>query len=251
MSAAKSPLAEGDRALVALERARNADAHAEHELQAVRYELAAAWGASQPDFGEAAADLYTLAPTGTYEELLLALDGTPDIARYLSEARLREAEIELALARRNPGVELGAGIRRDRAGDDTSLLLSFGMPLPIRDRNQGLITESRAQREAALAGHQAARVRARTQLYRHHQELLDRRREVGMLRERALPRMESALRHTEYAYERGRYSYLEWVDAQRELLDVKRDLIGAATQYHLTLIEIERLTGVAVSRGGF
>ena len=94
----------------------------------------------------------------------------------------------------------------------------------------------------------AALVQARTQLFRNYRELLDRSREVTALRERALPRMEAALKNTEYAYERGRYSYLELVDAQRELLSVRDSLIDAATEYHLTLIEIERLTGTAVSR---
>lgn len=51
-----------------------------------------------------------------------------------------------------------------------------------------------------------------------------------------------------FSYERGRYSYLELVDAQRELLDLRDALIEAATQYHQTLIEIERLTGTALSQ---
>ena len=86
------------------------------------------------------------------------------------------------------------------------------------------------------------------ELFRHYQELLDRRRQVRVLRSRALPLMESALQNTQYAYERGRYSYLELVDAQRELLDVRASLIESAAQYQLTLIEIERLTGNGSSR---
>ncbi|HJU39912.1 MAG TPA: TolC family protein, partial [Tahibacter sp.] len=81
----------------------------------------------------------------------------------------------------------------------------------------------------------------------YYRELLDRRREVEALAQRALPSAGSALKNTEYAYERGRYGYLELVDAQRELLSVRRSLIEAATQYHLTLIEIERLTGTGLA----
>ena len=71
---------------------------------------------------------------------------------------------------------------------------------------------------------------------------------MSALRERALPQIEAALKKTEYAYERGRYSYLELVDAQRELVAVRDSLIDAATAYHLTLIEIERLSGLSASR---
>lgn len=248
VAAAKSPLAERDRAAVALERAKAADAHAEHELLAARYELAASWGAAQPDFEQVQADLYALPPVNDYDQLLAALEETPDLSRYLSEARLRESEVTLALASRNPGVELGAGLRHLQATQDSALVFSVGLPLPIHNRNQGLIAEAEARKQGAVADRAAALVKARTRLFRDYRELLDLQREVTALKERALPRMESALAATEYAYERGRYSYLELVDAQRELLDLRDALIEAATQYHQTLIEIERLTGTALSQ---
>ncbi len=248
VEAAKSPEAEQDRAAVALERARIADAHAEHELLAARSDLAASWGASEPDFTDAAADLYQLPDIAAYPELIAALERTPDLTRYLSEARLRDSEITLALASRRPGIEVGAGVRRFEESNDTALLFSVGIPLPFSDRNQGTVAAAQALKEGAEAQRTAALVKARAQLFRNYRELLDQRSQVTALRERALPRMEAALKNTEYAYDRGRYSYLELVDAQRELLDVRTGLIDAATAYHLTLIEIERLTGTAVSR---
>ncbi|WP_421793250.1 TolC family protein [Hydrocarboniphaga effusa] len=248
VAAAKSPVAERDRAAVAIERAKNDDAHAEHELLTARYALAAAWGASSPDFETANADLYKLPGTTSYEALLAALEKTPDLTRYLSEARLRDAEVKLAIASRFEGFQVGAGVRRLGASNDTGLIFSFQMPLPIRNRNQGLIAEAEARREGSAAEREAALVKARTQLFGYYRELLDRQREVSVLSERALPRMQSALDNTNYAYERGRYGYLELIDAQRELLDLKRAQIEAAQQYHLTLIEIERLTGTALSR---
>ncbi len=248
VSAAKSPLAERDRAAVALERAKTADAHAEHELMSARYDLVASWGAVRPDFELAAADLYALPTIADYDQLLTALENTPDLSRYLSESRLHDSEIKLALASRNPGVEVGAGLRRLQVTQDTALVFSFSVPLPVYNRNQGLVAEAEARKQGAAAQRAAALVKARAQLFRGYRELLDRRNEVTSLRERALPRMEAALKATEYAYERGRYSYLELVDAQRELLAVKGSLIEAAAQYHLTLIEIERLTGTPLSQ---
>ena len=248
VEAAKSPEAELDRSTVALERARIADAHAEHELIAARYDLAASWGAVEPDFTLVAADLYLLPTIAEYPELVAALERTPDLSRYLTEARLRDSEITLALANRRPGVEIGAGVRRLEEANDTAFVFSVGLPLPYYNKNQGAVAEAEALKSGAEAGRAAALVKARTQLFRKHRELLDQRQQVTALRERALPRMEAALKNTEYAYERGRYSYLELVDAQRELLAVRDSLIEAATSYHLTLIEIERLTGTAVSR---
>lgn len=247
IKAAKSPLAEQERAAVALERARNDDAHAEHELLTARYTLASSWGSVEPDFERVDAELYVLPPVAAYETLLADLEATPDIGRYLSEARLRDSEVTLALASRRPGLEVGVGLRRLQGSRDTALLFSVGMPLPIHDRNQGTIAEARARKEGAEALRDAAFVKARTSLFGYYRELLDSRRVVEALAQRALPSAESALKNTEYAYERGRYGYLELVDAQRELLAVRRDLIEAATQYHLTLIEIERLTGTGLA----
>jgi cobalt-zinc-cadmium efflux system outer membrane protein len=248
VQAAAAPDAERDRAAVAVERARIADAHAEHELLAARSDLAAAWGAAEPDFTDAAADLYQLPQIAEYPELDAALQRAPDIARYLSETRLRESEITLALASRSPGFEVGAGVRRFEETRDTAWVFSIGLPLPISDRQQGNIAAARALKDGAEAQRGASLVKARAQLFRNYRELLDQRQQVAALRERALPRMEAAFRNTQYAYDRGRYSYLELVDAQRELLEVRDGLIDAATAYHLTLIEIERLTGTAVSR---
>jgi len=248
VTAARSPLAERDRAVVALERARIADQHAEHELTAARYELAAMWGSENPDFQSATADLFALPSVTDLAALRLAVENTPDITRYFSEGRLRDSEMRLAMASRRPGVEVGAGIRRLQDTRDMAFVLSFSMPLPVNKINEGAIAESRALRDGAAVDREATLLRARTRLGTLYRELQDRGREVPALRDVALPRMEEALRNTEYAYERGRYGYLELVDAQRELLTLRRDLIDAATEYHLTLIELERLTGTAGSR---
>jgi cobalt-zinc-cadmium efflux system outer membrane protein len=250
VDAARAPQAEHDRAVVALERARIADAHAEHELASARHALAEAWGAENPDFEAVSADLYTLPATISLDALMAALEGTPDITRHVSEARMRESEIRLHAAARRPGVELGAGVRRFESTDDTALVFSFSVPLGITNRNEGLIAESRARRDGAEVDRSLALLKARTRLGQLYRELQDRARELRALGEHALPQMERALASTSYAFERGRYSYLELVDAQRELLELRAALIAAATGYHQTLIEIERLTGTAVIREG-
>lgn len=247
VEAARSPLAERDRAAVAFERARLADARAERELAAAKYELAAMWGSEEPEFDTVIADLFLLPAVAELATLREAVEDSPDITRYFSESRLRDSELRLALASRRPGFEVGAGVRRLQDTRDTALVLSFSMPLPVRNRNEGTIAEFQALRDGAEADRAAALLRARTRIGSLYRELQERGSEVPALRDGVLPRMEEALRNTEYAFERGRYSYLELVDAQRELLEVRSDLIEAATQYHLVLIELERLTGTTGS----
>ena len=71
--------------------------------------------------------------------------------------------------------------------------------------------------------------------------------EYSLLRDEVLPRMEKAVEQSRYAYERGRYSYVEWAAAQGELLELRRSLLDAAAKVHQFRIEIERLTGAALS----
>lgn len=250
VAAAAAPVAERERAAVALERARMADAHAEHELEAARQDLAGSWGASEADFTEVSADVYALGRIGTLQQLLAAVEQTPDITQFLSASRLHDSTQRLAELQRRPAVEVSAGLRRLEATKDFGFVLSFRLPLPVRDLNEGKIAESRALSAGAEAQRKAALLRARAQLSRNYRELVDRAQQVTALRERALPRMENALRETEYAYERGRYGYLELSEAQRELMSLRAELIETAFQYHLVLIEIERLAGIRLAPAG-
>ena len=61
------------RARVALARAEIEREHAEHELLSSRRRLAAMWGAREPDFDDAAGDLFTLPEIGAFEDLLARL----------------------------------------------------------------------------------------------------------------------------------------------------------------------------------
>ncbi len=74
------------------------------------------------------------------------------------------------------------------------------------------------------------------------------RTEAETLRNDVLPQAEENLRQTEAGFQAGRYSFLELTVAQAELLDIEREAIQAARNYHDFVIEIERLTGGAVTR---
>lgn len=244
VKAARSPLAESSRAAIALARARLEAAQAERQQAADRQQLAAHWGDAAPAFERVAANLEALPPVDDFETLAARLARNPGITRFLSEARLRDAELRLAIAARAPDVQLGAGIRRLQLGNDEALVMSASLPLNFGSaRTQGAITSAEAERERLALDEHAARLRLRTQLYGLYAELQQARAEFEALGSELLPQAEQALQQTEYAWQRGRYSYLEWIDAQHELLDLRRQRVEAAANYHRLLAEIERLTG--------
>lgn len=246
VDAAKAPTVELRRARVALARAEVDEEHAEHELLTSRHHLAAMWGATAPAFGEVSADLFRLPQPAAFEVLAAALANNPDIQRYASEARLRDAELRLAQSRRRGDLDLSAGLRRFEEGSEQALVLGMSMPLFASRRAAPAIAEARSQRERVDAEGEANRVSMHARLLELHQELVHAVTEAEALRDRVLPEMEAALEETRYAFRRGRYGYLELVEVQRERIEVQRALIEAAANAHRYQTEIERLTGVAL-----
>lgn len=247
VDAAKSPHAELDRALIARDRLKLEERAAEVDVDTARKQLSATWGESPlPDvdarpFGEVRADLYTLPEAGEFRQLVDQLQRNPDFLLFATEARLRDAEVRLALSQRQADVSVSAGLRRLQGSRDQAFVASFSMPLFAGKRNTSYVAEAVAKRELLDAERRIAEVKAQATLYELHRQMQRAIAEAKTLKDEIQPRSAEALKETEYAYERGRYSYLELVDAQREYLEVQAALIEAAATAHTLRVEIERL----------
>jgi cobalt-zinc-cadmium efflux system outer membrane protein len=242
VEAARSPVAEASRANIARIRAGIEVSDAERRLESSRLALAATWGASEPGFGMARGDLLAFPAVAGFDALAAKLEQNPDQLRYLSEERLREAELRLAQATKAPDITLGAGVRRLEESGDNALVMSFSVPLPVANRNAGAIAESQARLAQLPYQREAALLDARTRLFAFYQELEQSRAEAQALEAELVPQARQALAQTREGFERGRFSYLEVAAAQGELLDLELARIEAASSFHLLLIEIERLT---------
>lgn len=245
--AAKVPQAEEARAQAQLALIRLDEEHAEHELESARRRLAALWASTEADFGVAAGDLTSLPALESIESVRARLKDNADIVRLLSEKRVREAEVRVAQMRRHPPWHVTVGMRRFEATDDQALIVGLTVPIGSRDQAQGAMTEALAQSAYTDAKAQALTVRLDAEFFALYQDLNQAYTEVDTLRKEVLPLIETAAEQSRYAYERGRYGYIEWVAAQRELLELRRALLDAYADVHLYRIEIERLTGAALS----
>ena len=86
-------------------------------------------------------------------------------------------------------------------------------------------------------------------LYEIYQELSHALTASQTLHEQIVPEAELSLRGYEKGYRAGRYSLLELSDAQELLLDARLEAVVTASDFHNYRIEIERLTGQALSTG--
>ncbi len=245
--AAKVPAAEESRAQAQLARTQLDEEHAEHELLSARRRLGALWGDIEADFDTAGGELSSLPVLEPFESLRSRLQHNPDFSRLVSQKRVREAELRLAEMRRRPPWHVTAAVRRFEDVGDHAFIVGLTVPLASRDLARGAISEARANSAAIDARGDALRVQIDAELFALYQELRHAYAEVTALAKDVLPRMEEAEQQSRFAYERGRYGYMEWAAAQRELLDARRALLEATADVHRHRIEIERLTGGALT----
>ncbi len=249
VQAGKGSALEERKAQVAVARAGVLVEGARHELSAARKKLSASWRNSQPVFGRAEADLFARKPVPSFEGLVERISESPEVARWVSERKLREAEIKLADARRVPNVTVGGGIRRLEEPSEQAFLFNFSMPLQLFDGNQGGAAEARALLGRTEAEQKAAEVRLGMVLLGLYEEMVHDAHVMEGLQKEILPKAEDALAISREGFAQGRFSYLEVLDAQRTIFDVKQEYIRAATAYHQFLVEMERLIGQPIESG--
>jgi cobalt-zinc-cadmium efflux system outer membrane protein len=102
---------------------------------------------------------------------------------------------------------------------------------------------ARADRSRVDLDREARRLELHATLFDLYQEILHARTEAESLHEKVRPQAEAMLATTNEGYRAGRFSVLELADAQLQLIEVEREAIRAAAQFHVLLVEIQRLTG--------
>ncbi len=244
--AGKAPTAELARAEAELATDRLTRDDVTHELSAAYHRLAAQWGETEPGFSRVEGDLLALPAIDSYAALTAGLQRNPQLARYATQERLAKANLRLAEARRWPALRPQLGVRRLEVTNDTALVAGITVSIPVLDRNQGAVAESRASVARTRAEADAARVRLQTTLFELYEELEHYLHRTETLRTEVIPRLVEALEGTRRAYERGRYGYFELRSVQTDLLRARNDLVEASAGAHRLVIALERLVGERV-----
>jgi cobalt-zinc-cadmium efflux system outer membrane protein len=234
---------EASRSAVAVEQTAIERERATRALAAARAALAASWGARAAAFDRVVGDLDAIAAPPPLDRLAQALAENPDLARWATEARQREAALEQQRARRIPDVTFGLGPRYYADDSSAGLVAGLSVPLPLFDRNRGGILQAEYRLKRAASEQAAAETAAQAQLASAYQALAAAHAEVVALRERALPAAESAYSGALEAYRTARFRYLEVLDAQRTLFELRASELDALAAYHSAAADIERLTG--------
>ncbi|MEC9357527.1 MAG: TolC family protein [Pseudomonadota bacterium] len=250
VQAAVAPPADRSRAAVAVIEAELTLEDARHVAATSRFVLASTIGLDRPDFTQLSGELFALEGLPDFGVLMARLEAAPDFLRFTSEARLKQAQLNLAESRRRGDLRASLGMRHFQQGDDAALVAGISLPLFSNARAQPAIASANAELALVDQQRRAALLKARAQLFAYYQEMEHARHVVTTLDAQLIPELERALAQTEDAWRRGRYSFLEWSEVQKRLLDARLRRIDAAAEYHLNRIEIERLTGQSPVEAG-
>ncbi len=247
IEAGKESAVEGDKARVEVATSRIELARARRALAARRKALAALWGARAAAFERAEGGLDALAPVPPAEALVALVAESPEVARWATELRHREARLALERANAVADVTLSGGVQYFNEDEGGSFILGVGVPLPIFDRNQGGIGEARADLAKAREERRAADVRVHAELAEAYEGLAAAHAEATALESQVLPAAERAFAAAQEGYRQGKFGYLEVLDAQRTLFEGRQELIEALASYHKAVADVERRIGRSLS----
>lgn len=177
---------------------------------------------------------------------LVAMDTRPDIRvkRFVQSQRM--ADLKLAKAYRYPDLTAGGGYAFQGAtGPDLQQQfgLSFGVPVPLFNRNQGGIAQAEVGFQVAEAELQKTLIQVENQVDLAYRNLLQSRQLVEAYQAGVLEDARATLTIVERAYERGGATILDLLDAARTSRLIQQNYIETLFNYQRNVFLLESAVG--------
>lgn len=217
------------------------------DLSAARRELSAMWDEDEPAFTVALGTLEELSPVPSLSDLAIRVKSHPEVQRWIAEAERRAATVDLERAQTVPDVNAGLGVRYMNDINDTALVGSVSVPLPLFDKNQGGILAARLRAAQAIDEGRASRRELLTRLNREYSRLVAAYHEVKAIDSAILPAARDAYKATRRAYDEGKIPYLSVLDAQRTLFETEAQRLETLAEYHTALVQVEGIISAPLS----
>ena len=214
-------------------------------LRDIKSSLISAWNLLSTFWGEEHSS-FTVAE-GNLTEIptipsLVSLDATPAIRLSNLMVEIQQANIKLEKANGVPDIELGGGVNQsDFLGNTYQFGLSI--PLPIFNRNQGNIGSAKSELKKARFELKEVEIQVQTILFRLKTELEVLASEIDILKNDIIPEAQAAYTTISEGYLNGRFTYLDVVDAQRMWFESREQYIGVLKNYHINILELDRIMG--------
>ncbi|HEX7485241.1 MAG TPA: TolC family protein [Vicinamibacterales bacterium] len=180
-------------------------------------------------------------PETTESAVGRALANRPDLDAARRERERAEAGIRLQHALRTPSFSVGAGLKRDFGAN--GLVVTFGVPLPLFNHNEGGVARAAAEERQAAAGLAAAELRVSLDVQEALNALDVSRRRLTYVEGEYLKNAREARDIVLASYRSGATTLIDYLDAQRALREALRTQNRARFDYRISLFQYEAAVG--------
>lgn len=214
---------------------------AERELETAKLSLTAQWDSQEIESLHIAGDIMTIPPVPDFDAALNQMEANPSLQLASHEIQIKKSALLLEKANAIPDIEAGAGLRYLSDAEDAAFVVSFSMPLPIANRNQGAIRAAGEWVRKAEEEKNAKVTAFHNSLRQLFLTLKQSDEEIQQVKNRILPEVQKSFELIQEGYRLGKFSYISVLDAQRDLFDRKKDLLAAVQEYYKTFNRLQRL----------
>jgi len=181
-----------------------------------------------------------------FEDFRKALPGAPELSRFATESRIREARLRLAVAGASADVDWELGVRHLAGTGDVALIAGARIPLGVSRRAAYEQSIARAERSALEFERESIEAQLDAALLEAWAQANAAAEQVRALESDVLPKLRDAAASAERAYTAGALSYLEWSEVQSSVRSGLEAALEAKLDWRRAMIEIQRLTAEPV-----
>ena len=181
-----------------------------------------------------------------FEDFRKALPSAPELTRFATESRIREARLRLAVAGASADVDWELGVRHLAATGDVALIAGARIPLGAPRRAAYEQSIARAERAALEFERESLEGQLDAALLEAWAQANAAAEQVQALESDVLPKLRDAATSAERAYMAGALSYLEWSEVQGSVRSALEAALEAKLDWRRAMIEIQRLTAEPV-----
>ena len=175
--------------------------------------------------------------------ITLALATRPDLEAARREQQGAEAGVRLQNALGKPLFSVGAGMRRDFG--ENGLVVTFGIPLQLFNKNEGGVARASAEQQQAAARLAAVETRVSLDVQQALNARDVARRRVSYVEGEYLKNAREARDIVLASYRSGAATLIDYMDAQRALREALRIQNRARFDYRMSLFQYEAAMGTS------
>jgi len=183
----------------------------------------------------------------------------PDVKALETEKGRGDADIILAEAEKVPNLTAGLFYSHERRTDatgtgeekvrDNLLGIRLSMPIPVFDKNQAGIQETRARRSSTESRLLAASRNVEREVETAYASCLNSEKVLSLYKTNVIPQLEENLQLTQEAYRLGEVGILAVIQEQKKFFEVSDGYLTAQHDLQTALVKLESATATELSGG--